>query len=100
MDEDRILTVPYIAYESAIASNERRSNKLIAIIVILIVLLAASNIAWVIAWFQYDYVDYQSDDYSVDIDSGEGGNANYIGNDGNIYNGTSDGNTEKNESEK
>lgn len=40
---------------------------------------------------QYDYVD----DYSVELDSGDGGNANYIGNDGDIYNGEGNSTQEK-----
>ena len=43
-------------------------------------------------WYinQYEFISY-------DINSGDGGNANYIGNDGDIYNGTS---PSENEEEK
>ena len=55
----------------------RTLNKLIAIVIVCICLLFASNAAWLYAWMQYDY------ESTADGDS----NANYIGQDGNIYNG-------------
>jgi hypothetical protein len=45
---------------------------------------------WLVAWHQYDYVD----DYSVDMSADDGSNANYIGNDGDIYNGGEDNSTQ------
>ena len=58
----------------------RTLNKLIAIVIVCICLLFASNAAWLYAWMQYDYESYK---ITADGDS----NANYIGQDGNIYNG-------------
>lgn len=92
MENDK-LTVPYIVYESAMDRAERRDRWLIFVIVFVITLLVASNIAWVVAWNQFDYV---TDDYSIEVDS-DGGNANYIGQDGDIYNAKDQGETEKNE---
>ena len=61
----------------------RTLNKLIAIVIVCICLLFASNAAWLYAWMQYDYKSYE---ITADGDS----NANYIGQDGNIYNGSED----------
>lgn len=47
------------------------------LIVILIVLLAGTNIYHIYQWSQFD---------TVVVDSGDGGNAGYIGNDGDINN--------------
>ena len=58
----------------------RTLNKLIAIVIVCICLLFASNAAWLYVWMQYDYESYE---ITADGDS----NANYIGQDGNIYNG-------------
>ena len=58
----------------------RALNKLIAIVIVCICLLFASNAAWLYCWMQYDYESYE---ITADGDS----NANYIGQDGNIYNG-------------
>ena len=70
-----------IAFERMQSKDERNDRWRNIIIIILIVLLAITNGMWLYAWNQYDYV---SEDITVD---GEEGNANYIGNDGNIYNG-------------
>lgn len=59
--------------------------------IICLILLFASNMAWLYAWNQYDYAEYN-------VDSMDGGNANYIGNDGDISNGTCES-TEKKEKE-
>ena len=74
-----------IAFERMQAKDERNDRWRNIIIILLILLLVATNVIWIVAWNSYDYVD----DYSVDVDAGDGGNANYIGNDGDIYNGTS-----------
>ena len=58
----------------------RREKRFVAIVVLLILLLVGSNISWLYAWMQYDYESYE---ITADGDS----NANYIGEDGNIYNG-------------
>ena len=59
---------------------------LIAIVIVCICLIFASNAAWLYAWMQYDYT---SKEVIVDVNSDDGGNANYIGNDGDIVNGES-----------
>ena len=81
MKETENTSVPFIVYESAMDRAERRDRRNVVVTVILIVLLVLSNIAWIIAWNQYDYID----DY-VAVDAGNG-IANYIGNDGDINNG-------------
>ena len=72
-----------IAFERMQAKDERNDKWRNIIIITLIILLVVTNAMWLIAWNQYDHVD----DYSIDLDAGDGGNANYIGNDGDIYNG-------------
>lgn len=80
------IAVPWKVYEKALVMNEVREKRKDIIIIVLIVLMALSNALWV--WFINQF-EYASDDYSVDVDAGDGGNANYIGNDGDINNGTS-----------
>ena len=79
--------VPFVVYESAMEKADRQHRRLIAIIIVLISLLFVANVLWLIAWNSYDYVD----DCSVELDAGDGGTANYIGNNGDIYNGTDNG---------
>lgn len=81
MSEESTLSVPYIVHEGIVARGERIIRRLIAALVVCIILIFASNALWLYAWMQYDYV---SED--VTVDSKDGGNANYIGNDGDIIN--------------
>jgi len=76
--------VPYIAFEGMMARYERHTKRLIIALVITIILMFASNAIWLYEWCQYDYSD--TDSTSVDLDATDG-NANYIGNDGDINNG-------------
>ena len=64
--------IPYIVYESTLATSERHIKRLIIALVICIVLLFVSNAAWLYCWSQYDYVSTEeSTTYSQD---GEGTN--------------------------
>lgn len=76
-----------LAFERMQAKDEKNDRWRNITIIVLIVLLVVTNAMWLVAWNQYDYVD----DYTVDVDADDGGNANYIGNDGDIYNGKSNG---------
>lgn len=74
-----------------IAQHEKDQNRLmsiikslIAVIVILIVLLVGSNVAWLIYENSFEEVVTTEE---VIVDADDNGNANYIGQDGNIYNG-------------
>lgn len=75
-------SVPYIVFEAEQARHERTIKRLLIGLIISILVSFAINIAWLVAWCQYDY--YSED---IQLDAGSG-NANYIGNDGDIYNGT------------
>lgn len=72
-----------IAFERMQAKDERNDLWRNITIISLIILLVVTNAMWLIAWNQYDYVDEYTE-----IDSGDGGYANYIGNDGDISYGT------------
>lgn len=75
--------VPFIVHEAAQARAERGAKRLIIAVVLAVVLMFASNVVWLVAWLQYDYVSY-------DVNSEDGGNANFIGDDGDTNNGTSE----------
>lgn len=84
-DKDKLFSVPYVVYEGSQTRNERIIKRLIVALIIVTSMLFASNIIWLHFWNQYDYVDEAGE--TVTVDTGEGGNANYIGNDGEITNG-------------
>ena len=74
-------SVPYIVHESSLARMERQIKRLWIALIVAIVLIFASSAIFTYAWLQYDYESYE---ITADGDS----NANYIGQDGNIYNGS------------
>ena len=75
-------SVPYIVHESSMARMERQVKRGWIALIVAVCMLFASNAAWLYCWCQYDY---SSDEVIVDA---EDGIANYIGNDGDIVNGT------------
>lgn len=78
--------VPYIVHESAQARNERAVKRLVIALIVLALLWFATIGIGVYAWMQYDYSnDMTTSEVNVD---GKDGIANYIGNDGDINNGT------------
>lgn len=94
MENNDNIVMSRIAFERMQAKDERNDKWRNIIIVLLIVLLVVTNAMWLWAWNQYDYVE--TEDYSIDLDADDGGNANYIGNDGDIYNGENNSNQTKN----
>lgn len=82
-NNNELMQVPYVVYESASTKSDRVISRLIGALIICIALLFASNVLWMRAWMNYDY---SSTDESVSVDAGSG-TANYIGEDGDINNG-------------
>ena len=72
--------VPYIVHESSMARMERNIKRLWIAVIVAVFLLFASNAGWLLAWTSYDYASYEA----ITDDCGD---ANIIGNDGDIYNG-------------
>ena len=81
--DNKVEPVPYRAFESAMARMDRHNGWLIIVIIILVILLAGSNAYWV-----YESYSFETDDeFTVEIDSDDGSNANYLNGDGEINNG-------------
>lgn len=76
--------VPYIVYEGEQARNERTIKRLIVAVIVAVALCFLSNALWLYAWMQFDYLENTQE---VQLDAKDG-IANYIGNDGDINNGT------------
>lgn len=77
-------TLPFYAHEGIIARMERANRRLWILCIILVLLLAGTNGAWV--YYESQFVD---ETLTVTQDTKDGYN-NYIGNDGDITNGTAD----------
>lgn len=90
-------SVSYLAFESTVARFERQNRRLVVILIITILLLFASNALWLYEWNQYDYSDTTTSTSTdnIDIDAKDG-IANYIGNNGDIDNGTNKSDENKN----
>lgn len=78
--------IPYFAHEGMMARMERTIKRLWVLCIILIVLLALTNGAWI--WYESQFTD---EIMTVTQDSPDGIN-NFVGNDGDITNGTTDNN--------
>lgn len=72
--------VSYLVFESTMARFERTVSRLWVALIITIFLLVATNIAWI-------SYEQQFEDVSITQDNTNGYNS-YIGNDGDIINGT------------
>lgn len=84
-------SVSYVVHESAMARAEREKKRLW--ILLIISWVAVLLIVGIFTYERLQY-DYTSETYEeVVVDSKDGGNANYIGNDGDIING--ENNSEK-----
>lgn len=66
------IQIPYIAYESALAREERTIKRLWILCIILTILLVATNLAWAIYESQFEDI-YTSE--SVEVEAQDGGNA-------------------------
>lgn len=83
------VSVSFAVYESAMARTERHTKSLVWVIVLLIVLLVGTNAGWLIYNSQFEGVEETTT--TITQDNEEGYN-NYIGNDGDVVNGTADNN--------
>ena len=90
MENNDNIIMSRIAFERMQAKDERNDLWRNIIIVLLIILLVLSNGLWLLYESQFD--EETVDEYSVDLDTGEGGDANYIGHNGDISYGENNGN--------
>ena len=97
MENNDNIVMSRIAFERMQAKDERNDKWRNIIIIILIAALLLTNGLWIWHESQYEYV---TDDYSVELDTGDGGDANYIGNDGDIRYGKDNGTQNNPEQDK
>lgn len=69
------------AFEFTVEKMNQTIKRMLIIIIMLIIAVIATNVGWIIYESQYE-------NYTYTLDAGECGNANYIGNEGDINNGT------------
>ena len=71
----------YLLYEASMSRMERQIKRLWIALIITVIAIAVTNIGWLIYISQYDFESYE-------VSANNDGVANYIGNDGDIYNGS------------
>lgn len=83
-------SVSYLVHESSLARQERTVKRLVVALIFAVVLMFTSNALWLLAWTSYDFAvegEEATTTTTTDI-NGENGSVNYIGEDGDIVNGT------------
>lgn len=74
--------VPYIAHESILARMERTIKRLWVLCIMLLIALVASNVGWLI--YESQFEDTTTTEITQENDCGYN---NFIGNNGDIYDG-------------
>lgn len=82
------VTMSEAQFELMEERHERRERRFMWLVALLIVLLVLTNLGWIYYESQFETID---DSMIIDQDA-DGGNNNYIGNSGDIYNGTPNNN--------
>lgn len=82
--ERQAMAVPYIAHEAAMARMERTIKRLWILLIVIVALLVATNGLWI--WYESQW-EVVKTEITQENDSGYN---NFIGNDGDIYNGEAD----------
>lgn len=80
--ENTNVTVPYVVHEATVARQERQIKRMWIALIVAIALMFFTNMMWVGVFSSYDYSSEE-----IIVDAEDNGDANYIGQDGNIYNG-------------
>lgn len=82
-------SVSYLVHESSLARQERTVKRLVVALIFAVVLMFTSNALWLLAWTNYDFAVEGEETTTTTTDiNGENGSVNYIGEDGDIVNGT------------
>lgn len=80
--ENRPENVPYIVHESSLARMERINKRLWIALLLVICLFVATNAGWI--WYESQFETVST----TVTQTSDGSPNNYIGNDGDIFNGT------------
>lgn len=87
-DQKKPAPIPYNAFEAIVSTHERHIKRLLIALTITIALLATTNIAWLYAWMQYDYIGTE-EQTEIDV-AQEGRGLNIYGNGNEVHNGADD----------
>jgi hypothetical protein len=85
MENNEMLTVPYVVHRDAIAHDRWLIKRLTIVIIVVVALMFISNALWLYFWNQYEYTTEEAV-----VDSIGSGIANFTGGDGGVVYGASD----------
>ena len=74
--------VSYYVHENLRAQMVSSNTKWFILVLVLVILLVVTNALWL-----YRETQFVTESTEIEVRTEDGGNANYIGNDGDIYNG-------------
>ncbi len=94
-EEEKMMTIPYVAHQSAAARQERQIRRMWIVVLVLIGALIGTNLAWTIYEAQFETVETITEEYDIEQDA-EGGNNNSIINGGSIINGEAEDKVQEN----
>jgi hypothetical protein len=76
-EDEKMLTVPYVAHQSAAARQERQMRRMWIVILLLICALIGTNLAWIIYESQFETITYEQDGAGINnVNYGEQGDLN------------------------
>lgn len=87
-EKSRPQDISVYTFEAVMARDERHVKRLTIALIIAIIGIVLSNLIWLYAWMQFDYVD---SGVEVSVDGGDNGNTSYIGERGFVINGQDHG---------
>lgn len=78
-EKEKMMTIPYIAHQSAAARQERQIRRMWIALIIAIAMLFISNIGWLIYESQFVTVSYEQEGDGVNnVNVGEQGDINNV----------------------
>lgn len=80
------VSIPFVVHEAVLERQDRVIKRLWILCIVMFMAFALSNIAWIVYESRYE------DETITVSQENEDGNNNYIGNDGDITNGSADNN--------
>jgi hypothetical protein len=82
--QSEVADVPFVVYQATAARQERQIRRMWIVILLLICALIGTNLSWIV--YENSFEETVTTEEII-VNADNNGNANYIGQDGNIYNG-------------
>lgn len=78
-EDNKIITIPYVVYETQQERSDKQHKRLWILCIILIIALIASNLAWIIYESQFETITEDTSVIKVSQEADEGDNHSVIG---------------------